>query len=96
VRAVEIRDRDSNVAQTRRPHSGVSGGAFGRNNFDETAIRGFDEVVARVFESDFEFEIGDVPIGQALRIGRCDSEVFDASENLTGIVASNQLRALRE
>ena len=89
VCAVEIRNGDSDVAQAGRSHSGMSSAAFRRNNFDEAAIRGFDEVVASVLESDFEFEIGDVPIGQALGIGRCDSEVFDASEHLTGIVASN-------
>ena len=64
-----------------RAHRVCPAVALSGNNFDKAAIRRLNEVIARIFEGDFKFEIGDIPIGQPLGVRRGDSEVLDASEH---------------
>ncbi len=69
VGGIEIINRDGDVPSCRAYVLQSRALAFRWNNLDQTAVSCFDKVVARIFISDFKFQIVNVPIRKSLRVG---------------------------
>lgn len=77
ISGIEVIDRDGNMAKARRPHARFGPVAFSRYDLDQRSIFCLDEVVAGVFECDFEFERSNVEVRQPFWIGGGNSEMLD-------------------
>ena len=90
VRDVEIVHHQRHVADARVLHAQNGRRACGGfDDLDHGSVAGFDEdgLAALRAPVDGEVEMLDIPVGEAVRVGRGDGGVFDAGDH-GGIVAS--------